>query len=204
MLIKIVSLIFRFEVLLVLLAALSGCGNTPLPETNVGEAPQVTPVAVTPVTLANGWQRYHDPDLGFSFSYPPETRLTSGKNKFGTTIHRLQFRLPGVNNYQGMVIRAEENPENLPVEAIVSRLYEQSTQELVPEELLAQLEPITVAGLPAIKTDLLATNAEFSILFLHQGRIFILAPVHDAALTQVDNQALDLFYQVVQTLAFDS
>jgi hypothetical protein len=154
---------------------------------------------VTPAVLDNGWYQYTDPEMGYSFSYPPETRVKIGKSRFGNHSAQLQFKLPGMVGYQGMVIRVEGNPNDLPIEQMLAQLYERSAQELAPEELLSQVEVVTVAGLPGIKTSILPTNTEFSILFLHNNRVYTLAPVHGPSANTVDPAALALFYEIVES-----
>jgi hypothetical protein len=194
---------FYLAVLGILTALLAGCNSTLRPELIqstplVSPAPAVT-LVVTPEVLDNGWYQYTDPELGYSFSYPPETRLKIGKSRFGNHSARLQFKVPGVVGYQGMVLRVEGNPNDLPIEHMLAQVYERSAQEVAPEELLSQVEVITVAGLPGLKTTILPTNNEFSILFLYNQRLYTLAPVHGPSTNAVDPQALDLFYQIVET-----
>ena len=64
---------------------------------------------------------------------------------------------------------------------------------------LTTVEVITVAGLPGIKTSILPTNTEFSILFLYNNRVYTLAPVHGPSANAVDPKALALFYEVLET-----
>ncbi|MBE7550429.1 MAG: hypothetical protein HS126_05060 [Anaerolineales bacterium] len=192
-----------FTAVAVLLTLLSGCNSIPQPQVNEA-APPPSPqpavtVVVTPELLDNGWYRYTDPELGYSFSYPAETRLKIGKSRFGNHSAQLQFKLPGVVGYQGMVIRVEGNPNDLPIEQMLAQLYQRSAQEIAPEDLLSQVEVITVAGLPGIKTSILPTNTEFSILFLYNQRVYTLAPVHSSTTNAVDPQALELFYQIVES-----
>src|SRR5688500_1434216 len=128
------------------MALLTGCGSIPTPVVNRATPPSspapAGTVVVTPEVLDNGWYQYSDPEIGYSFSYPPDTRVKIGKSRFGNHSARLQFKLPGVVGYQGMVIRVEANPNDLPLDQMLAQLYEQSAQELAPEELLSQVEVI--------------------------------------------------------------
>lgn len=188
--------------MVIIAALLVGCGSVPRPELAsaiplASPAPAKT-VMVTPIALDNGWHQYSDSEAGYSFSCPPETRVKMGQSRFGNWSAQLQFRLPD-GGYQGMVIRVEANPQDLPLEQMLAQLYERSAQEIAPAELLKQVEVITVAGLPAIKTSILPTNSEFSILFLYNNRVYILAPVHGPAAGEMDPEALALFNQIVET-----
>lgn len=194
---------FYLAILTMLILLITGCSSAPTPLVNEA-TPLASPrsaatVVVTPVVLANGWYQYTDQELGYSFSYPPETRVKIGRSRFGNHSAQLQFKLPGVLGYQGMVIRVEGNPNDLPIEQMLNQLYERSAQEVAPEELLSQVEVITVAGLPGLKTSILPTNTEFSILFLHNNRVYTLAPVHGPSAAAVDPTALALFYEIVET-----
>jgi hypothetical protein len=187
----------------IVMALLAGCNSTLRPDLSqstplASPAPAAT-VVVTPQVLDNGWYQYTDPELGYSFSYPPETRLKIGKSRFGNHSARLQFKVPDVVGYQGMVIRVEGNPNDLPIEQMLAQVYERSAQEVAPEELLSQVEVITVAGLPGLKTTILPTNNEFSILFLYNRQFYTLAPVHGPSANAVDPRALELFNQIVET-----
>ncbi|MCK6627465.1 MAG: hypothetical protein L6R45_20090 [Anaerolineae bacterium] len=155
---------------------------------------------MTPIVLNNGWYQYVDPDLGYSFNYPPQTRVKIGQSRFGNHSAQLQFKLPGVIGYQGMVIKVQANPNDLPLEQMLAQLYQQSAQEIAPEELLKQVELIRVAGQPALKTSILPLNTEFSILFLHNNRVYIIAPVHGPSATGAAPEALALFDQILETV----
>lgn len=185
------------------LLLLFGCTSIPQPQVNEAAPPSspvpVVTVVVTPKVLDSGWYQYTDPELGYSFSYPPETRVKIGKSRFGNHSAQLQFKLPGVIGYQGMVIRVEGNPNDLPIEQMLAQLYQRSAQEVAPEKLLSEVEVVTVAGLPGIKTSILPTNTEFSILFLYNQRVYTLAPVHGPSTNAVDPQALVLFNQIVES-----
>ena len=198
----------KFELYWITIIAIAGlvvgCGSTPRPEL-ASAIPLASPmpartVVVTPAVLDNGWYQYSDLEAGYSFSCPPETRVKIGQSRFGNRSAQLQFRLPGGGSYQGMVIRVEANPQDLPIEQMLAQLYERSAQEIAPEALLRQVEVITVAGLPAIKTTILPTNTEFSILFLYNNRVYTLAPVHGPAAGEMNPEALELFNQIVETL----
>lgn len=183
--------------------ALAGCGVTARPQVNLPDTASPVPVVtavVTPAILDNGWYQYVDPDLGYSFSYPPETRVKIGQSRFGNHSAQFQFKGPGLVGYQGMVIKIQANANDLPLDQMLAELYQQSAQEIGPEELLSQVEVMTVAGQPALKTSILPLNTEFSILFLHNNLVYIVAPVHGPSASKVAPEALELFYQILDTV----
>lgn len=191
------------SVIVMLALFLASCGTSSRPEVNApGSASPVLVVTavVTPAVLDNGWYHYVDPDIGYSFSYPPQTKVKIGQSRFGNHSAQLQFKLPDLVGYQGMVIKIQANANDLPLDQMLAELYQQSAQEIAPEELLSQVEVITVAGQPALKTTILPFNTEFSILFLHNNRVYIAAPVHGPSTSKVAPEALELFYQILETV----
>jgi len=179
--------------------------QTPTPQVPItpypSPAPSPTPTATaTPIVLPNGWYLYTDPQAGYSFSYPPDAHLSVSQSVLDSyrTVG-VAFRLPGVHGYQGMVIRVEPNPQRLPVDRILAQLYTRSAQKPPPDNLSSQVESITVAGLPAVRTSVLPTNTEFYILLPHGDKVYMIAPVHGPAADTVDSKALSLFYRILTT-----
>jgi len=148
------------------------------------------------------WRTYTDPALGFSFSYPADAHFSSGVDRRGVSTTRLQFRIPGVEGYQGMVVRVEPNPEGRGIEQVLADLYRPATGEVPVDELLAQFEQFAVAGVAGIRTT--SSEGDFSVLVPLGDRVYIFAPVHSAVATAVDPAALDLFYRVLQTVTVQS
>jgi len=179
--------------------------QTPTPQVSITPYPSPTPpptptVTATPIVLPNGWYLYTDPEAGYSFSYPPDAHLSVSQGVLDSySAVGVAFRLPGVHGYQGMVIRVEPNPRRLPVDRILAQLYTRSAQKPPPDNLSSQVEPITVAGLPAVRTSVLPTNTEFYILLPHGGKVYMIAPVHGPAAAAVDSKALGLFYRILTT-----
>jgi hypothetical protein len=148
-------------------------------------------------TLAAGWTTYTDPVLGYSLSFPQDVDFTSGMSKAGVYTARLQFNVPGVDGYQGMVLRVEPNPEARGIEQVVEDLYRRSLMGDPPADWAAQLGAVTVAGLSGRQ---MGQGGDFSLVVPYQDRVYILAPVHDLTATALDPQALALFYQILGTL----
>jgi hypothetical protein len=208
----------RWSTYLWLCAALvcAGCVQPPLPATGDDDAP--APAAVQAFVtaapeLTAGWQTYTDPEAGYSVRYPPGVHFSAGQSKAGIYTARIQFRIPGVDGYQGMLIRVEPNPTGQGLEQVVGEFYRrfaangaagQRAEERAEEraaDLLAGLEQVTVAGLSGVQV---GTERDFSLVLPYGDRVFIIAPVHDLVTTGLDPQALALFYEVLATLQLEA
>jgi hypothetical protein len=180
-----------------LLVVLAGCTASPASPASLlaSPAPGAALAPGTEPALPDGWQRYVDPAGRFAFAYPPGAHLSASQDAAGTSTVRIQFSLPGVAGYQGLLIRSEPNPQGAGIERVLDALYTLSDQEMPPEQWLAAAQSIAVAGLPALRASL--SGEDFLVAFPYRDRIYVLAPVHDVAMASVDPQALDLFHQVL-------
>ena len=91
-----------------MVVALMGCAGMPVDAPSVETAATALPTALTDVTA--GWETYTDAEAGYTLRYPPGMHFSAGKSRAGVYTARLQFRIPGVQGYQGMLIRVEPNP----------------------------------------------------------------------------------------------
>jgi hypothetical protein len=153
--------------------------------------PQPAPAVTTHV--------FCDPEAGCTFSYPADADFQAGKSKFGIYTIRLQFQMPDVVGYQGMVIHIVPMTDSSSMDDILAQLYESSPQDLSFDEWMAQLEPTTVGSQTCFKTPCAEGSSDFSIVIPHENKVYIAAPVHDIAATCVDPQTLEMFYRVLET-----
>jgi hypothetical protein len=177
-----------------LIVALISCTPQPAVTKHV---PTATPLP----TSANpeDWLVFCDPEAGCTFSYPADADFQAGESKFGVYTIRLQFQMPDVMGYQGMVIHVVPMTDSSSVDDILAQLYESSPQDLSLDEWMAQLEPTTVGSQTGFKTPCAEDSSDFSIVVPHKNKVYIAAPVHDIAATCVDPQTLELFYRVLET-----
>ncbi|NIO68745.1 MAG: hypothetical protein GTN71_06800 [Anaerolineae bacterium] len=175
----------------------------PLPTASLVAAPTATATPRPTPVIPEDWLVFCDPEAGCTFSYPADADFKAGKSKFGIYTIRLQFRMPDVIGYQGMVIHVVPITDSSSMDDILAQLYESSPQELSLDEWLAQLEPTTVGSQTGFKTACAEGSSDFSIVIPHENKVYIAAPVHDIAATCVDPQALDLFYRVLETFIVD-
>jgi hypothetical protein len=122
-----------------------------------------------------------------------------GKSRLGIYTIRLQFRMPNVTGYQGMVIHVVPITDSFSMDDILAQLYESNPQDLSLEEWLAQLEPTTVGSQNGFKTSCAEGSSDFSTVIPLEDKAHIATPVHDIAATCVGPQALELFYRVLET-----
>ncbi len=166
-------------------------GRVPTPAGPVDAAPTLA------AALPSAWRTYTDPSLGYSLSFPEDVDFTLGTSRAGIYTARLQFRVPGVDGYQGMVLRVEPNPERRGIEQIVGELYRRNLLAEPQVGWVDQLAGVTVAGLSGVQ---MGREGDVSLVVPYQDRVYIVAPVHDVTTTALDPQALALFYQVLATL----
>lgn len=186
---------------LFLLAACSAPAAMPSPSQATPEA-VIVPTAVAalvtalPATAA-AWTTYTEPGLGYSLSFPQDVEFSSGTSKAGVHTARLQFRVPGADGYQGMVLRVEPNPEGRDIEQVAQELYRRNWLEEPPADWLQQQDDVSIAGLSGVQ---LNWGHDFSLVVPYADHVYIIAPVHDTATTAISPEALALFYQVLATL----
>jgi hypothetical protein len=189
-----------------LVMTLVSCTPQPTPAV-IGPLPTATRVAASTTTAAplptpaspEDWLVFCDPDAECSFSYPADADLKAGKSRLGIYTIRLQFQMPNVTGYQGMVIHVVPITDSFSMDDILAQLYESSPRDLSLEEWLAQLEPTTVGSQTGFKTSCAEGSSDFSIVIPLEDKAYIATPVHDIAATCVGPQALELFYRVLET-----
>jgi hypothetical protein len=189
-----------------LVMTLVSCTPQPTPAV-IGPLPTATLVAASTTTAAplptptspEDWLVFCDPDAECTFSYPADADMKAGKSRLGIYTIRLQFRMPDVTGYQGMVIHVVPITDSFSMDDILAQLYESSPRDLSLEEWLAQLEPTTVGSQTGFKTSCAEGSSDFSIVIPLEDKAYIATPVHDIAAICVGPQALELFYRVLET-----
>ncbi len=161
--------------------------------------PPITETPIPPM-LENGWYLYNDTEAGYSFSYPADAHfMTSRDSGINYDIVSLQFEIPDANGYQGMEIMVIDNPEQLPVENVLQRIYSNPTDIPRIESIRATLGKITIAGLHAYKSTYRPSMYELTILIPHQDKIYYFLPVHDNLNLLMDPRGLKLFFEILDT-----
>jgi hypothetical protein len=173
--------------------------TVPLPTATLVAAPAATAAPLPAPTSPEDWLVFCDPEAGCTFSYPADADFKAGKSRFGIYTIRLQFRMPDVTGYQGMVIHVVPVTDSSSMDDILAQLYESSPQDLSLDEWLTQLEPTTIGSQTGFKTPCVEGSSDFSIVISREDKVYIAAPVHDIAATCVGPQALELFYRVLET-----
>ena len=196
----------RYYILVLLLLILVGCQSrsgfsstqpsVPYPST----ATQIP--TSTPVVLDDSWYLYSDPDGEFSFAYPPTAMISAGQNPVDHSKNiTIQFQIPE-KTYQGMSIRIESNPKRLQGAEIAQQLFEKSAQKSATAEFTNSLQQIFVGGISAVQTTIPSTNTEITIIVPYDVKVLIVSPVHETSATKVEQETLDLFYQILNSMKF--
>lgn len=178
--------------------SLNGIASAPLPNT----LPSVP--TSTPVVLENGWYLYADSEGEFSFAYPPNALISAGQNPLDSSKNiSIQFLLPD-KAYQGMSIRVEPNPKQLQGNEIADQLYEQNTQMPATTKFKDSIQTVQVGGLPAVQAVIPGSNTEVTLVIPYAQKVLLASPVHEPSATQVEPEALELFYQILDSMKFAS
>jgi hypothetical protein len=152
--------------------------------------------------LDNGWYLYSDPDGEFSFAYPPTAMISAGQNPVDLSKNiTIQFQIPE-KTYQGMSIRIESNPKRLQGAEIAQQLFEKSAQKSATAEFTNSLQQIFVGGISAVQTTIPSSNTEVTIIVPYNVKVLIVSPVHETSATKVEQETLDLFYQILSSIKF--
>jgi hypothetical protein len=198
----------RYYILVYLLLILAGCrshpGDSPnhaLTQYTFTSTATLIPTS-TPVVLENGWYLYNDPDGEFSFAYPPTALISAGQNPVDLSKNiTIQILLPE-KTYQGMSIRIEPNPKRLQGAEIAQQLFEKSAQTPAPAEFTNSLQTILVGGISAVQTTIPSSNTEVTIIVPYDVKVLIASPVHETSAIKVEQETLDLFYQILNSMKF--
>ena len=130
--------------------------------------------------------------------------LSAGQNPVDLSKNiTIQFRIPE-STYQGMSFRIEPNPKRLQGAEIAQQLFEKSAQKPATAAFTNSIQQIQVGGLAAAKVSIPSSNTEVTLIVPYDVKVLITSPVHDTSANKVDQQALDLFYQVLNTLKFNT
>ncbi len=148
------------------------------------------------IPVPDGWTLYSDPDGRFSLALPPGAEIDAGKDKKGVYNARLQFRLPGVDGYQGMLIRSEPLPESAGAEHVQARLYELCGNETPAEEWAAAASSLTVDGLAAIRG---LAGDDYSVAVPYGGQLITFSTSREMIAAGPDPAAVALFFEVLGT-----
>lgn len=185
--------------------------NTAYPPPSVpgGEKTQISPPIIPtmplvtataePVKLANGWYLYNDTEGGLSITYPLDAYISSSKNKSLS----IYFRLPGVNSLQGMQIVIYPNPDNLPIEEVISSKIFNNSRNLTKEQIKSAMIATNIAGLPffTMKDPLFDTIALLSL----GKKVYFISPLPDMmAGNPPDPQAVKVFFSILETIRITS
>jgi hypothetical protein len=162
-----------------------------------GASPAATAAGGSRADPFAGWLTYTDPATGYSIRYPPDAHFSAGRSAAGIYTARIQFRLPDVAGYQGMVLRVEPNPAGAGIEQVLPQLYQKTLQASSLQDLLAAAQAITVNESAGVRVQ--GAGGDFTIVVPYGKQVYILAPVHDVTTTAPDPAALEVFERIVES-----
>lgn len=194
----------------VLLGTLAACSGWSEP-TAPAAAGQVEPVADhAPAgerqqrgADREGWKEFCQTEIGCTFHYPADAHFEQGSNKYGIHTMRIQFDLPESEGYQGMVIRSLPLNEQRDLEDVLFQLYGSGTGGMTFEEWKEHLEDFDINGMPAWRTYCAVEGGDFFVVIPHGHRVYVASPTHSQASVCSDADAVELFYDVLETLALE-
>lgn len=167
--------------------------------------PPVSPLPSPTATPAPGeWREFTDPEAGYSINFPANAAISAGKSK-GEKYQGVlvTFRLENLDRfkYEGMALRVQPNTEGMPVEQIIENLYKDMTGIEFPDDIASTspIEQTTIAGLPAFQTDIMPDSTSVYIFIPYHDKVYIFALVHALTSNTSDHQAVELFYEILDS-----
>lgn len=149
--------------------------------------------AITP----GDWHTFTDLEAGYSIRYPPNSYINSGQSK-GQTYRTVDigFQIPN-QRYQGMSVRVEPNPQNLPINQFLNEFYQKVKERPLNVEAASSLEKLEVASIPAYKTNILYGDTQ--ILLPYNRKVYIFSLGYTIAGGGSSPEARAMFSQILGT-----
>lgn len=176
--------------------------NTPMdfvwPTNTALPSPTVTP---TPIILENGWYLYEDKEAGYSISYPPESFLVTsheGGLEFSTV--RIQFNFLKNQGYQGLVVDVLSNTKHQSVGEVIQNVYSTPIINLSLDSIESTAKKILVGETLAYLTTYQPFMFELCVFIPYGDKILFIVPVHDNLDSTVSQDALKIFWVIVETI----
>jgi len=168
-------------------------------------SPVVSPshaISASQAITHSGWLTFTDPEAGYSIRYPASFHVNAGTGKSKGEMYRIttiMFRSPAIPTYQEMSIQVEPNPDDLGIEAMIEKIYENLNGKPLEIKAADALEQMTVAGMTAYKTAILPGSTDFHVLLLYNKKVYHFALVHDLGPMESPPEAKAIFFQILET-----
>jgi hypothetical protein len=162
---------------------------------------QITPTA--PAIADDGWYIYSDSESGYSFHYPPNSNLTSGKGpRVPYTSVILEYIVPNERSYHGMTIMVKPNPSLLSSQEFAGAIYKELVPSATaPQNLTANATTVRISNIQALKVVIPPTMADFTLLLPVKNKMIVISPTGDPIIQDdpVKSQALEIFNKIMLT-----
>jgi hypothetical protein len=181
------------------------------PNAIINEPPQdpnnlkITPTV--PPIAADGWYIFSDPEVGYSFHYPPGSHLSAGKGpRYPFTAIELEVRVPDEVSYHGLSISVQPNPAALSPAEFAVRTYSQLAPGInPPPDFARNAGSVRVGKATALKVVIPPTLSEFTLFLPYKDKMLIIAPVRNQTVLDdpVKTRAGEIFENILETFVFD-
>ena len=143
------------------------------------------------------WLTFTDSEAEYSLRYPPNSYINSGQSK-GQTYRTVDigFQIPN-QRYQGMSIRVEPNPQNLPINQFLNEFYQKVKEAPLNVEAANSLEELEIASITAYKTNILYGDVQ--ILLPYNRKVYIFSLGYTIAGGGSSSEARAMFSQILGT-----
>lgn len=154
-------------------------------------------ISTTQAITLSSWLTFTDLEAKYSLRYPPNSYINSGQSK-GQTYRTLGigFQIPN-QRYQGMSVRVEPNPQNLPINQFLNEFYQKVKERPLNVEAASRLEELEVASITAYKTTILYGDTQ--ILLPYNRRVYIFSLGYTIAGGVSSPEAKAMFSQILGT-----
>ena len=154
-------------------------------------------ISTTQAITLSSWLTFTDLEAKYSLRYPPNSYINSGQSK-GQTYRTLGigFQIPN-QRYQGMSVRVEPNPQNLPIDKFFSVLYQKINNNPLDLPASHMLEQIEFANMAAYKTK--GLYGDIQILLPYKDKVYFFSLGYGIAGGASSPEAETIFFQILDT-----
>jgi len=181
--------------------------NIPLDGDALQEEYRLKITPTIPSVADDGWYVFSAPDVGYSFHYPTDSHLSSGKgSRVPFTSVTLQYHVPNEISYHGLTIMVEANPNNLsPIDFGSTMFIEVGQLSAAPEDFASKAGTVMIANTSAIKVVIPPTLTDYTLLLPYKDKMLIISPTGDPMVQDdpVKAQSLEIFDKIISTIVLN-
>ncbi|MBL8089149.1 MAG: hypothetical protein KF758_07715 [Anaerolineales bacterium] len=167
--------------------------------------------SITPEILENGQYRFADDEVGYSFTYAPQTLSISVGNDRGEQYNHLSVQFAQIDGYgyQGMILYVLPNPNQLSLNEFLLKEFTGRWTKKTPQPNISESdlgEYFTVDGQPAIKTSIpfyIETGGPFSVFIQNGDTIISMGPMYGLMkASELAPETVVVFERILKTMSF--